>query len=275
MQKVKKLFGEFKMTWPRVLIFAVITAIMTALLNEIPFLRDTSFQDIAIVFDCWILFAVFIIMNCEKWWEASLKCFVFFLVSQPLIYLMEVPFEPNGWDVFRYYVFWIKPTLYTLPGAAIAFFVKRKNWLSVLILSVANAYLAFMCVSHFRNMTASFPHHLLSAVFCLGLAVFFTSVLLEDKKHRTLALIIIAAVLISSLIITKPIREIKFTIGDGDWTCIETTGEFVDVAMEDGAVTLKAKGKGTEILTFQSSSGEIKEYWITVTGHEILADEID
>lgn len=62
-----------KMSWLTVIIFAVITAVVTAVLNLIPPLKDTSFQDIAISFECWIVFAVFIIINCSKWWEASLK----------------------------------------------------------------------------------------------------------------------------------------------------------------------------------------------------------
>ncbi|MEK5186196.1 hypothetical protein [Solibacillus sp. FSL W7-1324] len=92
MSGIKKYFGQFTMTWPRVIFFALFTAVYTALINQVSLLKDTSFQDIAIYVDWWILFAVFIIVNCEKWWEAALKCFVFFLVSQPLIYLIEVPF---------------------------------------------------------------------------------------------------------------------------------------------------------------------------------------
>ena len=90
MWKIKKYFGEFNMTWLKVILLAIFTAVYTALINQVSFMKDTSFQDIAIYVDWWILFAVFIIVNCEKWWEASLKCFVFFLISQPLIYLIAV-----------------------------------------------------------------------------------------------------------------------------------------------------------------------------------------
>ena len=106
MTKLRKCFGGIDMTWPKVLIFAVISAVYTAAVNLIPALSDTSLQDIAINPECWLLFAVFIIMNCGTWKEASLKCFVFFLVSQPLIYLIEVPFNSMGWGVFRNYGYW-------------------------------------------------------------------------------------------------------------------------------------------------------------------------
>ena len=154
MEKIQKYFGELNMTWPRVILLAIMTAVYTALINQVPILKDTSFQDIAINVDWWILFAVFIIVNCKTWWEASLKCFMFFLVSQPLIYLIEVPFYEYGWEIFRYYDYWFKITLLTLPGAVIAFQLKRKNWLSILVLSVATGYLAYSSVDYFRAAMA-------------------------------------------------------------------------------------------------------------------------
>lgn len=118
---MKKYFGEYNIRWSRVIILAVITAVYTAVINLMPFLKETSFQDIAISLECWILFAVFIIVNCKNWWEASLKCFVFFLISQPLIYLIEVPFNSLGWRIFQYYKYWFIMTVLTLPGAVVAF----------------------------------------------------------------------------------------------------------------------------------------------------------
>ena len=161
MRKIKTYFGELKMTWLRVILLALITAVYTALINQVPFLKDSSFQDIAIYVDWWILFAVFIIVNCEKWWEAALKCFVFFVVSQPLIYLIEVPFYAQRWEIFRYYDYWFKITLLTLPGAVIAFQLKKKNWLSVLVLSLATTYLAYASIDYFRAAMANFPNHIL------------------------------------------------------------------------------------------------------------------
>jgi len=193
MQRIRNAFGNYGMSWPRVIIFAVLTAVITAVLNLMPFLKDTSFQDIAISFECWILFAVFLIVNCEKWWEASLKCFVFFLISQPLIYLIEVPFNSLGWQLFMYYGYWFKLTVLTLPGAAIAFLVKRGDGLSVAVLSVANAFLCLLSANYISSVISDFPHHLISAVFCLALAVFFVYVLFDGKKLRTVSLILIAA----------------------------------------------------------------------------------
>lgn len=199
MTKLKKYFGSYNITWTRVIIFAVITAVITAVLNEIHFLNDTSFQDIAIAFECWFLFAVFIIVNCEKWWEASLKTFVFFLISQPLIYLLEVPFEPLGWGVFMYYRHWFIFTLLTIPGAAIAFLVKKQKWYSVPVLCVATGYLAYAAVMYIDMMTRHFPHHLISCIFCIALAVFFILVLFDKKSLRVSSFAITAAALLASV----------------------------------------------------------------------------
>ena len=50
-----------------------------------------------------IMFAMIIISNCKTPKEAAAKTFVFFLISQPLIYLLQVPFSWQGWGLFHYY----------------------------------------------------------------------------------------------------------------------------------------------------------------------------
>ena len=275
MEKMKKYFGEFEMTWPRVIIFAVITAVITAGLNVIPALEDTSFQDIAIAFDCWFLFAIFIIVNCDKWWEASLKTFVFFLISQPLIYLIEVPFKSAGWSLFGYYRYWFIMTVLTLPGAAVAFLVKKKNWLSVAVLSVATGYLTYASVNYFYTAVARFPHHLISCIFCLALAVFFVFVLLDDKKHRLAALAIIIALLIAFAIILKPISNQELILGDGEWTADVANESVATAEIVDGNhAVIHAEGEGTTLMTFKNADGSVSEYDITVLRGSLFASPI-
>ncbi len=271
MEKIQKCFGKLNMTWQRVILLAIITAVYTALINQVPFLKDTSFQDIAIYLDWWILFAVFIIVNCEKWWEASLKCFVFFLVSQPLIYLIEVPFVADGWGIFRYYDYWFKITLLTLPGALIAFQLKRKDWLSVLVLSVSTGYLATASVSYFRAAMANFPYHLLSAIFALSLAVFFVFVLLDKKKHRIAALSVTAAVLLAFALLTGPDKSKEIFLDEGSWTYLMEDESVVVVEIVDGNhVTLTAKRDGNTLIRFKNAEGIEKEYYVTVSGGSIF-----
>lgn len=58
-----------------------------------------------------------IMANCQKPLESACKTFVFFLISQPLIYLLQVPFSSMGWGLFGYYWNWFIWTLLTFPMA--------------------------------------------------------------------------------------------------------------------------------------------------------------
>ena len=100
MKIIKKLFGGINLTWPKLIIFAVAAGVYTGLINQVPFLLDTSLRDIAIMYECWVLFGIIIIMNSKSALDSALKCFVFFLISQPLVYLTEVPFlERAYWTI--------------------------------------------------------------------------------------------------------------------------------------------------------------------------------
>lgn len=276
MDKIKKYFGQLDMTWSKVFVLAIIAAVYTALINQVSFLKDTSFQDIAIYVDWWILFAVFIIVNCEKWWEAALKCFVFFLVSQPLIYLIEVPFYALGWEIFRYYDYWFKITILTLSGAVIAFQLKKKNWLSVVILSVATSYLAYASVGYFRSAMTNFPNHLLSAIFALGLAIFFICVLLDSKKHRIAALSVVAVALIIFALFTGPDKTAEIFLEDGSWTYEAEDASVVTIEITNGNhVTLTAKQDGSTLILFENTDGTVLNYYVTVSGGGIWINQFD
>lgn len=280
MTKLKKYFGEVNMTWGKVILLAVITAVVTAALNLIPALKDTSFQDIAISLEWWFLFAIFIIVNCDKWWEASLKCFVFFLISQPLIYLIEVPFNSMGWELFDYYGHWFRLTVLTLPGAAIAFLLKKKNWLSVAVLSVATGFMAYMCVSYFNSAIASFPHHLLSCIFCIALAVFLVLVLLDEKKHRIAALAIVVfllAVFIGLTVMNDGSGSTNvILLEEGVWSCTAADENVVDVQISDGnRVTITSVHNGYCLVDFENENGEVVTYAVLVDGANTSVNPVD
>ena len=84
----RKCFGELNITWPKLIIWAIIAGVYTGIMAMIPAARDTSFADISITFEVWILFGILIIMNSKTAVESALKCFVFFLISQPIVYLV-------------------------------------------------------------------------------------------------------------------------------------------------------------------------------------------
>ena len=76
---MKKLFGGLNITWGRLILFAVICGVYTGVMAMLPITRDTSFRDISTTFECWILFAIIIIVNSKSPLDSVLKVFVFFL----------------------------------------------------------------------------------------------------------------------------------------------------------------------------------------------------
>ena len=267
MKKIEKYFGSVNMTWKKVIIFAVITAVYTAVMALIPWFEDTSFSDIAVTLECWILFAVFIAVNCKTWYESALKIFVFFLISQPLIYLLQVPFSRLGWEIFQYYKYWFAVTLLTLPGGAIAFFVKKKDLPGALILSVATSALAWFGVSYSVTAIHNFPRHILSAVFCFALAVFLIIVLIKNNKLRLIASAITLAVLVYCAVTTVTDNtppSAAFDLPEGEWTYQMEHEGIADISIEGSHVTVKPISNGESVLTFTSADGTVVEYYVTV-----------
>lgn len=198
---LKKLFGGLKMTWPRVILFAIAAGVFTALMAMyVP--EGNSFHEIAVYPEAWVLFAILIIANCGKPLEAALKTFVFFLISQPLVYLIQVPFSPMGWQLFGYYKYWFMITLLTFPGAFLGWYIKKDNLFSALILSVMTVLLMLQGVGYLKDLVLHFPNHLISVIFCFGLAAVLILGVLRNKQARLLAGGITLAALIVVSILT-------------------------------------------------------------------------
>lgn len=274
--KMKKLFGEWSMGWKKVIILSVVTAAFTAAMAIIPFFAETSFHDIAVNLEAWILFAMLIIMNCKTRKEASLKTFVFFLISQPLIYLIEALILPVGFAVFQYYKYWFIITVLTIPGAAIAYQVKEKGWLGTFSLSVATAFLGYMAATYFRTFRIHFPNHLLSMIFCIALAVMMIILFIDNFKQRLFASAAAVIAIVITLILTKPVLSYPMDLPEGDWTYVIEDDSIVQVEKNDSdSFTVLAGKAGSTLITFKNENGEIKEYYATISGGGIYMNEFD
>lgn len=189
---MKRLFGDLKMTWIKVILFAVFAGVYTGAINSVPLLKDTSFQDIAISYEWWVVFAVIVVVNCKKGWEAMLKCFVFFLISQPLVYLTEIALgalaPEMGWYYYR--AIWGPATLLTIPGGFIAYYCKKQNILGAVILGLGNTIQALLALSYFGMAFKAFPHHLLSAIFCVISIFVMTLCIHKEKRNRLISLLL-------------------------------------------------------------------------------------
>ena len=168
-----KLFGGLNMSWPAVIIFAVASAVVTSVFLIVPIFSNTSFYEMGVSFEAWFLFAIIIMTNCEKPLESALKTFVFFLISQPLIYLFQVPFSYMGFGLFMYYKYWFNWTLLTFPMALAGWFLKKRNWISLFIILPVIAFMALMGTSYLHTAIISFPSHILAALFCYGQIILY------------------------------------------------------------------------------------------------------
>ena len=100
----------------------------------VPVAKDTSFTDLTVTFEVWILFGILIITNSKSTKDSALKCFVFFLISQPLIYLVQD--VVNHSKLFlTYYKNWIPLTIATLPMGFIGYYMKKDKWWGLVILT--------------------------------------------------------------------------------------------------------------------------------------------
>ena len=202
---MEKLFGNIKMTWLKVIIFAVAAGAYTGAVMLIPFLKGTSFQDIGIGFEWWVVFAVIIVVNCDKCWEAMLKCFVFFLISQPVVYLVQILFGDLTFEKAWYYYhsFWLLATFFTLPGGLIAYFCKKQNLLGGIVLGLGNTIEALMAFYYINQARGNFPHHILSAAFCIASVIVMSICIQKTKKIRLLSLLIPVVLAVFVLVVAE------------------------------------------------------------------------
>ncbi len=197
MEKVKKIFGKINLTWGKLIIFAIITGIYTAIMSLVPALKNTSFHDIAVTFEVWILFGIIIIMNSKSDKDSALKCFVFFLISQPLVYLIQVPFTNDGFGIFRYYSYWFVWTIFTIPMGYVGYYMKKDKWWGMLILIPMLLFLGVgSYYNYLREALFDFPHHLLTILFCLITMLLYPICIFNNKKIKITGLIISTLIII-------------------------------------------------------------------------------
>ena len=187
---MKKLFGGINLTWKMIIISAIVIGVSVGLLNSVPFLYDTTITDIATYFDFWILCGIFIIMNSKSNKDSALKCFAFFLISQPLIYLCEVPFKTLGWGLFVYYKPWFIWTLLTIPMGYIGYYIKKDKWYGLIILLPIMIILGIGLSSTIVNIKYSFPKHLINTIFVIVSFIIYPLALFDNKKLKYIGLII-------------------------------------------------------------------------------------
>lgn len=197
------LFGKINLTWKKIIISAIIIGTCVGLLNSIPYLFDTTITDIATYFDFWIFCGIFIIMNAKSNKDSALKCFIFFLISQPLIYLVEVPFSHMGWSLFNYYKYWFIWTILTIPMGYIGYYIKKDKWYGLLILLPMLVLLSLSVEISLSGLIYSFPHHLINLIFVISSLLIYPLTLFNNKYIKYIGLTI--SILLIIIFGSKPL----------------------------------------------------------------------
>ena len=214
---MKKFFGDINLTWPKIIIMSIIMGIYTSLMALIPIMKDTSFSDLTVTFEVWILFGIFIIVNSKSAKDSALKCFVFFLISQPLVYLIQDIITDS--ILFKtYYAYWFKWTIACLPMGFIGYYMKKDKWWGLFILMPILGLLGIEYSDYLSKTMFSFPRHLLTTLFCLGSLIMYPLVIFKNKKIRIMGVIISTLIIIAftTLCILKPMVYSTDILSDGE-----------------------------------------------------------
>ena len=201
MEKFKKVFGGLNLTWAKVIIFAIIAGIYTAVMAMLPIVKDTSFSDLTVTFEVWILCGIFIIMNSKSAIDSALKCFVFFLISQPLIYIIQDVVNKSNLFV-TYYRYWFMWTIATIPMGFVGYFMKKDKWWGLLILTPISVLLGLEYSTYLGETIFSFPFHLLTTLFCIVTLMIYPLVIFSNKKIKIVGVIISTFIIVVMTIFT-------------------------------------------------------------------------
>ena len=270
-----KLFGGINLTWPKLIIAAIIAGALTAVIAIIPALQNTSLIGITVTFEVWVLFGIIIIMNSKSNLDSALKCFVFFLISQPLVYLIQVPFSSLGWQLFGYYRYWFMWTLLCFPMGFIGYWMKKDKWWGYLILLPMIALTATSYATYFSDFLFYMPRFILISVFCAAAMILYPVVIFKNRIIRTIGAAVGAAAVIAITVVclldppvysTQIISNSEEHLLNDSYTVSLSDDSYGDVkviymeGLEDYTVQADFRKAGDTVLTVVSPDGEKTEY---------------
>ena len=272
---IKKLFGGIDLTWPKLIAAAVVAGAFTAVMALIPALHYTSFHTITVSFEVWILLGIIIIMNSKSNLDSALKCFVFFLISQPLVYLIQVPFSTLGWGLFGYYKFWFIWTLLCLPMGFVGYWMKKGKWWGYLILLPMIVLTGYSYLGYFSDFQFAAPRYILIVLFCAFAMILYPVAIFEDKRIRISGAAIGAAAVVAITVVCllrPPVYSTDIIGSEGDYKfdgsysvslADDKYGEVeirYEDALEEYVLHADFKRAGDTVLTLISPEGEKTEF---------------
>ena len=283
MKALEKAFGGINLTWKKLIPFAILAGIYTAIMAMLPIAKDTSFADISITFEVWILFGILIIMNSKSAIDSALKCLVFFLISQPLVYVIQDVI--NHSNLFAtYYKNWVIWTICTFPMGFIGYFMKKDKWWGLVILAPMLLFLGIH-YSGFLNQTRyNFPYHLLSTIFCVITLLLYPISIFKNKKIKiagTVISILILVIMTALAFLQSTSYNTTVLINGGDAGAVfddtykvyledEKFGRVYIIyndGLEDYAINAEFKKTGKTNLILEDANGNKEVFELEIKDH--------
>ena len=214
---MKKIFGGINLSWPKLIVMAIIAGIYTAIMAMLPIASDTSLSDLTVTFEVWVFCGIFIIMNSKSPKDSALKCFIFFLISQPLVYLVQDLVKHSNL-FFTYYRFWVIWTIACIPMGFIGYYMKKDKWWGLLILAPMLLLVGEEYAGYLSKTMFSFPRHLLTTIFCICTLIIYPLSIFKNKiaKNGGLITSTLLIVGITILCIIKPPIYSTSLLSNGD-----------------------------------------------------------
>lgn len=273
---MKKIFGDINLTWKKLIIASIIVGVYAGLMALLPIAQDTSFTDLNATFEVWILFGILIIMNSRSAKDSALKCFVFFLISQPLIYFVQDII--NHSNLFNtYYRYWFMWTLACLPMGYIGYYIKKDKWWGLIILAPILALVGYQLLYYIPQFMYSFPRHILTVLFCIITLIIYPLAIFENKKIKITGTVIsiLIVIVVITLSLLKPLIYSTDILSDSKYKFDDTYKVYFEdssygklsIKYEEGIeayfVHAEFKKAGKTKFTLESPTGEKIVFKIT------------
>ena len=230
-------------------------------------------------YDSAVLFSVAGHVNSREDIDSALKCFVFFLISQPLVYLIQVPFNTYGWGIFTYYRYWFIWTLLCFPMGYIGYYMKKGKWWGYLILLPMIVLTGYSYQTYFSDFLFNIPRYILICLFCACMMIMYPVMIFEDRNIKTVGAVIGGIAVITLTVIglmNPPVYSTEILVNSEDHVfddtyqvtlADETYGNvkiiYID-SVEDYFVHADLKKAGKTVLVLESPSGEKKEFDLSI-----------
>lgn len=278
---MKKMFGGINLTWKKLIIFAIIAGVYTAIMTMIPVVKDTSFSDITVTFEVWILFGILIILNSKSAKDSAIKCFIFFLISQPLVYIIQDAIKHS--NLFRtYYRYWFIWTIATIPMGFLGYYMKKNKWWGLLILTPILLLLGEEYATYLSKTLFSFPYHLLTTIFCFITLIIYPIAIFKSNKIKITGVIVSITIILIMTVLTVASphiynttilvngEEFKFDDTYKVYLTDESYGKLSIVYeenIEDYMVNAKFRKTGKTQVVLESPTGDKTTFEIDIKSH--------